>query len=73
MKKFHQGADEHEPVEESESVKVSHRIQPPDEAEIVQLFEKCLSSNKVPILFSIEDQPYCKSFSESATHLPLAL
>ena len=32
-----------------------------------------MSSKKVPIVFSIEDQPYCKSFSESATHLPLAL
>ena len=46
MKKFHQDAPEHEPVEESESVEASNRIQPPDEADIVQLFEKFLSSKK---------------------------
>ena len=39
----------------------------------MQLFEKCMSSEKVPILFSVEDHPYCKLFSESAAHLPLVL
>lgn len=70
MKEFHKSTCESDPVEESEA---SNRTQPPDDEDIVQLFEKCLSSEKVPILFSIEDQPYCKSFSESAAHLPLAL
>ena len=68
MEEFHIGTCEHDSVEKSV---VSNKTQPPDE-DIVQLFEKCSSSEKVPILFFNEDQPYCKSFSKSTAHLPLA-
>ena len=70
MKQFHNSTSEHDPVAKSD---ISNRIQPPDQEDIVKLFENCLSSEKVPILFSIEDQPFCTSFSKSAVHLPLAL
>ena len=43
----------------------------PDQSKIQQLFDKCSSSKEVPILFSIEDEPYCKSFLQSSAHLPL--
>ena len=70
MYEFYKGNFERDSIEKSV---VSHKTQSTVEEHIVQLFEKCSSSEKVPILFSIEDQPYCKSFSESAAHLPLAL
>lgn len=60
----HQDSCEHEPVKECE---------PPEEEDIRKLFEQCLLSEKVPILFSLEDQPYCEPFSKSLSHLPLAL
>lgn len=65
MREFYKGTHEHDPVEESE---VSNRIQPPaaDEVDIEELFEKCLSSEKV---LSFKDQSYCRSFLESAAHL----
>ena len=59
MEKFHKGPCECDSLEKS--------------VHIVQLFEICSTSEKVSTLFSIEDQPYCKLFSESAAHLPLAL
>ena len=43
------------------------------EADIATLFDKCLARKKVPILFSVEDEPYCTSFAKSSVHLPLAL
>ena len=45
----------------------------PDESDVIKLFHKCSSSKAVPILFSIEDEPYCSSFTKSFEHLPLAL
>ena len=66
MKQFHKGTNEHDQVAKSE---LSHTIQRPEQETSLSYFDKCLSSEKVPILFSIEEQPYCKSFSESAAHL----
>jgi len=43
------------------------------QADISSLFDKCLTSKKLPILFSVEDEPYCKSFMKSSSHFPLAL
>ena len=54
-------------------LKYAETSQPADEADVVQLFEKCLSGEIVPNIFSLEDQPYCKLFSDSTTHLPLAV
>ena len=43
------------------------------ESDVIELFQKCNSSNAVPILFSIEDEPFCSSFIKSSEHLPVAL
>ena len=43
------------------------------QADITTLFNKCLACKKFPILFSVEDEPYCTSFAKSSAHLPLAL
>ena len=45
----------------------------PDETDVIELFQKCSSSKAVPILLSIEDEPYCSSFIKSSEHLPLPL
>ena len=41
--------------------------------DVIELFQKCSSSKAVPILFSLEDEPYCLSFTKSSEHLPLTL
>ena len=43
------------------------------QADLCMLFDNCLQSRKLPILFSVEDEPYCASFCKPSTHLPLAL
>ena len=58
----------------SESVKSRASAVPnPPEEDIKRLFDKCLTSENTPVLFSVECQPYCDAFIQSAAHLPLAL
>ena len=58
----------------SESVKSRASAAPnPPEEDIKRLFDKCLTSENTPVLFSVECQPYCDAFIQSAAHLPLAL
>ena len=45
----------------------------PNETDVNELFQRCSSSKAIPILFSIEDEPYCSSFIKSSEHLPLPL
>ena len=58
----------------SESVKSRASAAPnPPEEDIKRLFDKCLTSENTLVLFSVECQPYCDAFIQSAAHLPLAL
>ena len=41
--------------------------------EINRLFDKCVTSENAPVLFSVECQPYCGALIQSAADLPLAL
>ena len=73
MKKCHFDIHTEQESLPAEATTTSSRIEP-DREDVVQLFEKCaLSDSTLPILFSVEDEPYCNSFKKSATHLPLAL
>ena len=43
------------------------------DTDVQKFFDKCLTSPSLPILFSVLDEPYCKSFAKSADHLPVSL
>ena len=44
----------------------------PYQSDVLELYEKCSSvTSMVPIFFSLEDAPYCKSFVQSDAHLPI--
>ena len=43
------------------------------DTDVQEFFDKCLTSPSLPILFSVLDEPYCKSFAKSADHLPVSL
>lgn len=57
----------------SKSVKITSTVPNPPEEDIKRLFDKCLTSENTPVLFSVECQPYCDTFIQSAADLPLAL
>ena len=40
-------------------------------SDLMELFQKCCKSKKVPILLSIKCSPYSDSFTQSSAHLPL--
>ena len=43
------------------------------DTDVQKFFDKCLTSPSLQILCSVLDEPYCKSFSKSADHLPVSL
>ena len=43
------------------------------DTDVQKFFDKCLTSPSLPILFSVLDEPYCKSFAKSADNLPVSL
>ena len=40
---------------------------------VQEFFDKCLTSSSLPILFSVLDEPYYKSFAKTADYLPVSL
>lgn len=68
----------HQPVQLDKSTQPIHPSQSDQPSagdylddNLVELFQKCSKSKSVPILFSIQDPPYCDSFAQSSAHLPL--
>ena len=43
----------------------------PNQAYVMEFYLKCLSSETLPIFFSLKDKPYCESFVQSSTYLPI--
>ena len=43
------------------------------DTDVQEFFDKCLTSSSLPVLFSVLDEPYCKSFAKAADHLPVPL